>query len=433
MTAASVLGLGLAGQAGANEGDGQARILPERVSVSGSLRLRHETLSAPYRAGRDGSDQQASWRLRILGEFDAGAVTFGAELLDARTWLNDEGSVLAVNTVNAAELFQAYARVSTGDASSVQIGRMIMTVGSGRLIAHNNFANSPNNFEGVRWRQKFNDDWSLDSFYGAPVRIAPRDRQAILNNTAQIDQAEWGTRLWAGHLTRKLAPGRGHLEGYVIGLNHQNGTDTYTAGLRLLRAPSAGAWDHDLEGALQFGSRPVAGGRQDIRAGFTHLEAGYTFQDAWRTRLSAQLTYATGDKAGGDFGRFNSIFGGRRGDFGPTGIFGPVGRDNVVAGGVRYQARTGPVQLQARVLETRLAQTEDRWGRANLADATGQSGRRIGIVSDMSVGYNLPNLTNTRLEAGLGHIAKGRFARTAPNAPDSRDVVYSFVMLNRSF
>lgn len=402
------------------------------ISVSGSVRLRHETLSAPFRAGRTGSDQQASWRIRVLAEYETGPVTFGAELLDARTWLNDEGSVLAANTVNAAELYQAYANIRTGEASGVQIGRFVMTLGSGRLVAQNNYANSPNNFEGARWRQRLSPDWSLDAFYGAPVRILPRDRDGLLNNTARIDEGEWGTRLWAGHLTRALGPGRGRAELYLVGLNHQDGTDVYSTGARLHRPPASGAFDHDLETIIQTGSRPSGAGRQAIRAHFAHLEAGYTFEDDWSTRLSAQLIYASGDRAGGAFNRFNPMFGGRRGDFGPTAIFGPLGRENLIAPGVRYQARRGPVHLQARVQEAWLAQAQDRWGRAGLQDVAGESGRRIGTVADASLGYDLPG-TGARLDIGAAVLAKGRFARNAPGAPDARDVLYTFVALTRSF
>ncbi|MCC5994854.1 MAG: alginate export family protein [Oceanicaulis sp.] len=412
--------------------DDQARVLPDRLSLSGSVRLRHETLNAPYRAGRDGSDQQASWRILILAEYDAGPVIFGAEFLDARTWLNDEGSVLAANLVNAAELYQAYARFSTGENSSLQVGRMAVRIGSGRIITRNNNANSPNNFEGARWRQRLSADWSLDAFYGAPVRIAPRDRDGLLNNTARIDQGEWGTRVWMGHLTRALGPGQGRAEAYLAGLNHQNGTDTYSAGARLHRAAAPGAWDHDLEAAVQTGSRPSGAGRQDIRAGFAHLETGYTFEDDWRTRISAQLIYASGDRGGEHFTRFNPMFGGRSGDFGPTAIFGPLGRENLVAAGVRYQARRGPVHLQARVQEARLAAAQDRWGRAGLQDPAGQSGRRIGTLADASLGYDLPG-AGARLDIGAAVLAKGRFARTAPGAPDTRDVTYTYVALTRSF
>ncbi|MCH8490817.1 MAG: alginate export family protein [Oceanicaulis sp.] len=390
--------------------------------VTGSVRLRHETLSAPYRAGRTGSDQHASWRIRILGEYDAGPVTFGAELLDARTWLTDSGSVLPASSVNAVELYQAYVVVRPAEGTRVQLGRYNMSIGSGRLAAQNGYVNSPNSFVGARLGHKLNEDWALDAFYGSPVPILPRDRNALLNNTARQDEVDWDTRFWAAHLTRANLPGGMVAEAYLFGLNHANGTDTYAPGARLLRAARPGRADFEAEAIFQTGSRPVAGGRQDIKAGMVHLVAGYTFEDDWRTRLSVQLVYASGDRAGGDFNRFNSMYGGRRGDFGPTAIFGPIGRENLITTGVRYQSRRGPVDFQARVQEARLAVAEDSWTRAGLRDASGQSGRRIGIVADAYAGYNFASL-NTRLEAGAAYLAKGRFARNAPGAPDSSDVV----------
>lgn len=400
--------------------------------LSGSLRLRHETLNARYRAGGSGSDQHAAWRLRILGEYDAGPVTFGAELLDARTWMTDSGSVLPASSVNALELYQAYVIVRPAEGTRVQLGRYNMTIGSGRLAAQNGYVNSPNSFAGARLGHKFNDDWTLDAFYGSPVPILPRDRNALLNNTAHQDEVDWDTRFWAAHFTRANLPGGLIAEGYLFGLNHANGTDTYSPGARLRRNASPGHTDFEAEATIQTGSRPVAGGRQDIRAGMVHLSAGYTFQDDWRTRVSAQFVYASGDETGGDFNRFNSMYGGRRGDFGPTAIFGPVGRENLVTSGVRYQSRRGPVDFQARVQDVRLATSDDSWVKAGLRDATGQSGRRIGIVADAYAGYNFAS-ANTRLEVGAAVLAKGRFARNAPNAPDSSDVVYTYIALTRSF
>lgn len=400
--------------------------------VSGSVRLRHETLSAPFRAGGSGSDQHLAWRLRILGEYDAGPVTFGAELLDARTWLTDSGSVLPASSVNAAEIYQAYIIVRPAAGTQLQLGRYNMQIGSGRLAANNGFSNSPNSFAGARLRHKISDDWDMDAFYGSPVPVLPRDRNALLNNTARQDEVDWDTRFWAAHFTRKNLPGGMVGEAYLFGLNSANGTDTYAPGARLRRAASPGRTDFEIEAVLQTGSRPSAGGRQDIRAGFAHMEAGYTFEDSWRTRLSAHVIYASGDRAGGDFTRFNPMFGGRRGDFGPVPIFGPLARENLIATGVRYQSRRGPVEFHARINEARLAVAEDVWGRAGLRDATGQSGRRIGIVADAYAGYNFAS-ANTRLEVGAAVLAKGDFARNAPNAPDSRNVNYTYISLTRSF
>jgi hypothetical protein len=405
-----------------------------RLQVSGSLRLRHETLSAPFRAGRTGSDQLASWSLRILAQYDAGPVVLGAELLDARGVLNDSGSVLTPNLINTLEPYQLYARVRTGSQSSLQLGRFNMAVGSGRLIAHNHTINSPFNFDGARLRQSLTERWALDAFYVAPVRIEPRDRASLLDNLSRLDAGDWDMQLAGLHLTRTGLAGSWRGEAYAISLDQDAGPSLISWGARLMRPPAPGELDADVETVLQTGRQPAPGGERDIRAALIHLGLGYTFEDAWRTRLSAHLVHAGGDSGAGDepFHRFNPVFGGRSMDFGPAALFGPLARENLNSASLRYQARPGPVELQARVQEAWLATARDRWRMAGLRDASGQSGRRIGTVVDVSIGYDLAH-SQVCIEAGLGVLFKGRFARTAPGAMDSRDTVYSFVALTRRF
>lgn len=423
-----------AGAPGVVAAQEQAAAPAGRLQVSGSVRLRHETLTAPFRAGRTGSDQLASWRVRLLAEYDAGPVVLGAELLDARGALNDSGSVLTPNLINTLEPYQLYARVRTGPQSSLQLGRFNMAVGSGRLIANNDTINSPFNFDGGRWRHLISDNWALDAFYVAPVRIEPRDAAGLLGNRTRLDANGWDTRMWGVHLTRTGLPGDWRSEAYAIGLDQDGGPALISWGMRLLRPPAPGRLDADLEAVLQTGEQPAVSGARDIRAGLVHLAVGYTFEDAWRTRLSAQLVHAGGDQGGaGDANhRFNPLYGGRSMDFGPAALFGPLARENLTAVGVRYQARRGPLHLQARVQEARLAVASDRWRMAGLRDASGQSGRRIGAVLDASMGYDLAE-HNVRIEAGAAVLFKGRFARTVPGAPDASDTVYSFVSLTRSF
>lgn len=412
----------------------QAVAEPTRLQLSGSVRLRHETLSAPFRAGRTGSDQLASWSLRILAEYDAGPVVLGAELLDARGVLNDSGSVLTPNLINTLEPYQLYARVRTGPQSSLQLGRFNMAIGSGRLIAHNQTINSPFNFDGARLRQSLSERWALDAFYVAPVRIEPRDRASLLDNESRVDAGNWDMQLAGLHLTRTGLAGRWRGEAYAISLDEEGGPSLISWGARLMRSPAPGQLDADLETILQTGRQPAPGGERDIRAALIHLGLGYTFEDAWRTRLSAHLVHAGGDSGAGNdpFHRFNPVFGGRSMDFGPAALFGPLARENLNSASLRYQARPGPVELQARVQEAWLATARDRWRIAGLRDASGQSGRRIGTVVDVSIGYDLAQ-SQVRIEAGLGVLIKGRFARTAPGAMNSRDTVYSFVSLTRRF
>ncbi|MFN3834901.1 MAG: alginate export family protein [Glycocaulis sp.] len=402
-------------------------------TLKGSARIRYESISALFRAGAEGSDQQLSSRVRILGEYDAGRIVFGGEFLDARAWLTDSGSVIPAGSVNAAELLQAYVRIPV-EGGTIQAGRFVMNVGSGRLATEQGFRNSPNNFEGVRARFSPADNWAADVFYTAPVRIRPGDRNAVENNTAQIDEAEWGTRFWGVHLTRTGLPNNLRVEAYLFGLNEENGADLLTPGLRLTRPRAKSQYDFDLEIMGQTGDQPVGGNTLDVRAWSAHAAAGYTFDAAWNPRLSAQLVYASGDDNPADahWNRFNPLFGGRRGDFGTTGISFAHFRENLIAFGPRLDLRDGPATITVQVQESRLASGTDRWRVANLRDASGQSGDRIGTLAEARGTYWLvPD--RLQVEAGGAVLFKGDFARNAPNSPGGSDPVYGYVMFSAPF
>ena len=70
----------------------------------------------------------------------------------------------------------------------------------------------------------------------------------------------------------------------------------------------------------------VARGDLDHRASFLHFEIGYQFDAPGSPNLMFQYDRATGDEDPTDaqIDRFNTLFGARRFDFGPTGIYGIV-------------------------------------------------------------------------------------------------------------
>ena len=415
-----------AGLAGPSLADDAPAASP--FTFEGSTRVRYETLSAAYRAGREGSDQQLSVRTRAKLEYDAGAVTFGGELFDSRAWLTDDGSFLTTTAINTLDILQAFVRADF-DGGEVQAGRFVMNVGSRRLVGENSFRNSPANFEGVRGAFALGQGVTLNAFYTAPVTRKPGDRASLLDNDQAFDEADWDTRFWAAHLTRAGMVQGLDAEVYLFGLNVDAGEDRYTLGARLSGA--RGPVDLDLEAMVQTGQTGAGG---DIAASTVHVEAGYAFEAAWAPRLSVQMVYATGDDDPADLddNRFDRLSGLRRGDLGQTGIFGPLDRENIVALGARLEIERGPVQAHLLVQNVMLASDRDRLRRAGLRDASGASGGHVGQVLDARLRWWLvPD--RYRLEAGAAVLLKGDFARTAPGAPDSGDPVYGYVMLTRSF
>lgn len=402
-------------------------------TLNGSARIRYESISQLFRAGANGSDQMLSSRVRLKAEYNTGSIVFGGEFLDARAWYTDSGSVIPAGSVNAAELLQAYVRVPF-EGGEFQAGRFVMNVGSGRLATEQGFRNTPNNFEGVRGRFTPAENWTVEAFFTAPVRIAPGDRNALENNTAQLDEAEWGTHFWGVHVTRTGLAGNLRLDGYLFGLNEENGADLLTPGFRLSTPRVAGSYDFEVEMMAQFGDQPSAGGTLDVRAWSANAALGYSFDGAWRPRLSGQIVYASGDDnpADADWNRFNPLFGGRRGDYGTTGLSFTHFRENLITFGPRLDLRQGPAAITIQVQESYLASNTDRWRVANLRDATGQSGSRIGTLAEARMTYWL-SPDRLQLETGAMVLLRGTFAQNAPGAPAGDDPVYGYVMLTAPF
>jgi len=399
-----------------------------RFTFEGSTRVGYETVSAPFRAGREGSDQQVSWRTRALGEYDAGRLDFGVELFDSRAWLTDEGSVLASTAINTLEILQAYVRADI-DGGELKAGRFVLNVGSRRLVGENSFRNFPNTFEGVRGAFTLADGLKLDAFYTAPVERQPGDRASLLDNAHAFDEADWDTRFWAAHLTRAdLAPGVDG-EVYVYGLNEDGGDELYTLGARV--SGERGPADFDLEAIWQTGE---TGAGDDVAAAFVYADAGYSFEGSWSPRLSAQLVYASGDAdpLDAEDNRFDRLYGLRRGALGQTGIFGPLDFENIIALGARAEVSRGPLSAHLLVQDVRLASDTDRWRRSGLRDSSGASGSSVGQIIDTRLRWWIQRDV-LRLEAGAAVLIKGEFATDAPGAPQDDNPLYTYAMLTRSF
>ena len=144
---------------------------------------------------------------------------------------------------------------------------------------------------------------------------------------------------------------------FYFGLNDQqlqnkNLHRTYnTFGLRLFKSPAINEFDYEFEGAVQTGHL----GNVDHFAYNPNVEAGYTFNLPWTPRFLAQYTYASGTRTpgGGQDGTFDPLFGARRFDLSPTGIWGPFFRSNISSPGWRLivqPAQNWTVASQATVL-----------------------------------------------------------------------------------
>lgn len=417
--------------------------LPKWIEISGEQRTRYETLDGQFRAGRDGGDQALTFRTSLLTQFKAEPGRIVTEVLDSRQYLSDDGSPIDTTMVNALDILQAHARwdaedLIPGGTNTLRIGRETLDLGNRRLIARNAYRNTINSFTGVDWLWQGDGGAWVRAFYFLPVRRQPEDVDSLLDNevvadTQSFDQQFFGVYGDVGKLPLKL-----QLEGYYLRLQEEAKSNLrrrhlHTPGLRLYRAVAPGKWDLEVESTLQFGTSQLRVGtgqaQLDHLAHHQHFGLGYTFDAAWKPRVGARYDYASGDSDPSDLdnGRFDTLFGARRFEFGPTGIYGAVGRANLNS--PEYSVSIRPradLDLTVSHRFVWLAESRDAWTPANVRDVTGASGTEVGQQVELRVRWDLlPG--NLRLDTGVTHLFAGQFMEVAPNSTREGDANFVWV------
>ncbi|MBH0199703.1 MAG: alginate export family protein [Nitrospira sp.] len=392
--------------------------LPEWLDLGFENRTRFESYDHPWRTsqalGNGATDPQIALRSRLrFGLGGNGPFRFLFEGQDSRAYLDgDPGDYRNTTTVNEFDVLQLLGAVTvnnvlgTGLRSDVHVGRMTMDFGRRRLIARNDFRNTTNSFDGLHWQIAQDNVWRIRAFFVEPV----------VRDDVKLDTQYGTTLFWGTYLESRHVPWF-QIDAYYFGLNDQrlpNGTThrTYsTAGGRLYKDPKPGELDYEVESAWQTGTR----GATDHFAHFQHLDLGYTFQLPWSPRLVAHYDYASGDRKPGDSQDegFDSLFGVRRGDYGPTGTFGPFFRTNLSSPGWRLivtPAEGWTVQVKHRVWY--LAQSRDFFGSSGLRDTTGKAGTSLGHDVELRAQWAIS--ANLDLDAGYVHWFKGSYFDRLP-------------------
>lgn len=419
--------------------------------IKATVRSRTEAIDGQFRPGAPESDFFQSFRSTLLAEYDAGPVRFGAEVTDARGYGQKRNSSAGTSEINPVELSQAYVALELGDAFAdgssalLTAGRFTLPIGSKRLLDGQGASNRIPAYTGVNldWKSAAGD--RLVAFWAMPHLREPDDVESLLDNEIEWDPETSDVQFSGASFTKAKVLG-GSVEVYAYALKEKDSAKRLTAnrrlftpGLRFFRAPAAAKVDYDIEAAYQFGqvrgSRSATDTRDlDVSAWFIHAEAGRTFAGAWKPRLSFLFDQASGDKANAaTYNRFDSLFGSRRTDFGPVGLFGPVSRANVVSGGVRFEA--APSKRFDMILTGRglwLDSPTDSFGATNVRDRTGSSGRHAGQLFEVRGRYwVIPKIA--RLDAALAYLDKGSFLEDAPNAPATGDTRYAGIDLTFEF
>lgn len=415
--------------------------LPYWLQFSIKHRSRYETLDNAFRRGANGSDQVLAFRTTVFAQAAYENFRIGGEFIDSRIALDDTGTPVSTTLVNEVELLQAYLAwdsqdfLGTGLEAYAKGGRQTLDFGSRRLIARNRYRNTINAFTGIDFNLQETGNWQWRSFFVLPVTRLPNGRASINRGAIEFDAEAFDIYFTGTFLGLDNLPIQTQGEVYLYYLNERDtqhaltkNRDIFTPGIRWYREPVTGQFDFELETVLQVGTSRATRSTMDTTdlnhfAYFGHAALGYTFNYPWKPRFILQYDYASGDKDPNDGknGRFETLYGARRFEFGPTSIWGAFARANISSPG--YRIKIKPHQGLSVFLAHRafwLAEKRDTWTGARLHDSTGQSGDFIGHQLEIRMRWEVaPKLAT--LETGWAHLFKGEFAKNAPGSPADKD------------
>jgi hypothetical protein len=427
-----------------------AQDVAEGLTVMGSMRLRYEAIAGQARAGFNESDALVNLRTAILAEYRTRDVRIGVELYDSRVWGDRTGTPVTTNEVNALEPVQAYVAgdidgaFGAGTKLTLTAGRMTLNLGSRRLVAADDYRNTTNGYTGIRADIAASHGWKATLVYTLPQVRLPDDDAGIRDAQVRLDRESFDLVLWGGQVSKAkaLGPAMAELTWFHLGERDGPGTATRdrsldTFGGRIIDEPRAGRFDYEVEAFYQVGHvstslAPIAP-RQSVSASFVHADAGYSFLGAWKPRMSVEFDRASGDRPGGRYGRFDTLFGMRRADLAPAGLYNAVGRANLTTVGVRLEATSSErLDWFAVYRPMWLAAGQDSFSTTGVRDVSGRSGHFAGHQFEARVRYWLVP-ARLRFEFDGLLLTKGRFLRDAPNAPAGRSTRYGSFNLTASF
>ena len=422
---------------------------PENLKLSASMRVRYETLDGQVRPGFAEREDLVSIRTTLFAEYDSGPIRIGGELYDSRAYGVDPGSVIGTSEVNALEPIQAYLAADfadpfgRGSAAMLQAGRFTLNLGSRRLVAADDYRNTTSGYTGLRADLRTRDG-TATLIYVLPQTRLPDTPAGILGNHVELDRENFDTRLWGGLVTKPRVWGKTAVELGYFGFLERDAPGRPTRNRRLhnvdarvIREPAPGRFDYEAEGIYQFGSIRAgiapAAPELDVSAWFVHADIGYSFAGGWKPRLSIEYDHASGDGPGKNYSRFDTLFGMRRPDFGPSGIYAAIGRTNIRTIGVRLEAR--PTTRTDGFLVYRpmwLASRTDSFSTTGVRDPSGASGNFAGHQLEGRLRHWLVT-ERLRAEANGVWLAKRGVLRSAPNAPRTGDTLYLSLALTATY
>jgi hypothetical protein len=406
------------------------------LHLSATERVRVEAIGGQARAGFNRRDELLNFRTTIGATYEAGPLKLVAELWDSRVYGGNPRSPVSTSEVNAFELVQAYAELKLAKGAKLQAGRFLLNLGSRRLVAADDYRNTTNGYTGLKVDIEGKAGLKATVIYTLPQMRLPDDPESVRDHAVRLDRESFDLVLWGGILSKDRAVGSAmaELSYFHLGERDAPGRPTRdrsldTFGGRVITQPVVGKLDYEVEAFYQTGhvsaSLASPAPQLPVSAGFVHADLGYSFAGRWKPHLSAEFDWASGDRAGGHYGRFDTLFGMRRADLAPAGLYNALARTNILTPGVRMEVSPGKrldMFVAGRLMW--LAAREDSFSSTGVRDASGASGRFAGRQVEGRLRYWIIP-ARLRFEYDGLVLDKGRFLRDAPNAPAKHATFYN--------
>ena len=319
--------------------------------VSGSFRVRYESLNNPIfptsSTAREQSNQRLSTRFIVNSTVSYQNLAATIEIRDSRVFLDENDPTLTANQVNTLEPTQFFITYkperesSLYEVSAIKVGRMELDYGSRRLLAKTAYRNATNSYDGIVVEARF-ADWQVHGVYVLPVSRFPTDSESLDGNERAFDKSFSERKFFGVYAASK--DNNVKLQSYWLKEDDSEALATKNRDLYTLSVDYTQPFDNGLitniEVVGQTGTSYQTASandtvEKDVRAYMLFGYVGKQITD--NTFLRAEVDYISGDNDTSDdtISDFDTLYGVRRFDFGPTDVYQAMPRRNLKAVGLR--------------------------------------------------------------------------------------------------
>ena len=319
--------------------------------VSGSFRVRYESLNNPIfptsSTAREQSNQRLSTRFIVNSTVSYQNLAATIEIRDSRVFLDENDPTLTANQVNTLEPTQFFITYKPEresglyEVSAIKVGRMELDYGSRRLLAKTAYRNATNSYDGIVVEARV-ADWQVHGVYVLPVSRFPTDSESLDGNERAFEKSFSERKFFGVYAASK--DNNVKLQSYWLKEDDSEALATRNRALYTLSVDYTQPFDNGLitniEVVGQTGTSYQTASandtvEKDVRAYMLFGYVGKQITD--NTFLRAEVDYISGDNDTSDdtISDFDTLYGVRRFDFGPTDVYQAMPRRNLKAVGLR--------------------------------------------------------------------------------------------------